>query len=97
MHITIQWVEFITIIPTLQPGKLRQEKLDNLPKVPQLASGKTRISGPITSWQIEGEKLEAVTNFLFLGSEITVVGDCSREIRRWLLLVKKPMTNLEVC
>ena len=68
-----------------------------MPKVPQLASGKTRISGPITSWQIEGEKLEAVTNFLFLGSEITVVGDCSREIRRWLLLVKKPMTNLEVC
>ena len=51
----------------------------------------------LTSWQIEGEKLEAVTNFLFLGSEITVVGDCSREIRRWLLLVKKAMTNLEVC
>ena len=68
-----------------------------MPKVSQLASGETRISGPITSWQIEGEKLEAVTNFLFLGSEITVVGDCSCEIRRWLLLVKKAMTNLEVC
>ena len=45
---------------------------------------KTKImaSGPITSWQIEGEKVEAVTAFLFLGSRITVDGDCSREIRR---------------
>ena len=66
-----------------------------MPKVTQLASGKTRTSGPITSWQIEGEKLEAVTDFVFLGSEITVVGDCSCEVRRWLLLVRKAMTNLD--
>ena len=81
MHITIQWVEFITIIPTLQLGKLRQEKLDNLPKVSQLASGETRISGPITSWQIEGEKLEAVTDFLFLWSRITVNSDTAVKLK----------------
>ena len=52
-------------------------------------------SGPITSWQIEGEKVEVVTEFLFLGSKITVDGDCSHEIRRRLLLGKKAMTNLE--
>ena len=52
-------------------------------------------SGPITSWQIEGEKVEAVTDFLFLSSKITVDGDCSHEIRRWLLLERKTMTNLD--
>ena len=52
-------------------------------------------SGPITSWQIEGEKVEAVTDFLFLGSEITVDVDCSHEIERRLLLGRKVMTNLD--
>ena len=52
-------------------------------------------SGPITSWQIEGEKVGAVTDFLFLGSKITVDGDCSLEIRRWLLLGRKVMTKLD--
>ena len=52
-------------------------------------------SGPITSWQIEGEKVEAVTDFLFLSSKITVDGDCSHEIRRWLLLERKTTTNLD--
>ena len=52
-------------------------------------------SGPITSWQIEGEKVETVTDFLFLGSRITVGGDCSQEIRRHLLLGRKAMTNLD--
>ena len=52
-------------------------------------------SGPITSWQIEvGGKVEAITGFLFLGSKTTVNGDCSHEIRRWLLLRKKAMTNV---
>ena len=52
---------------------------------------KTKImeSGPITSWQIEGEKVEVVTDFLFLGSKITADGDFSHEIRRWLLLEGK--------
>ena len=52
-------------------------------------------SDPIISWQIEGEKVEAVTDFLFLGSKITVDGDCSHEIRRRLLLGRKAMTNLD--
>ena len=52
-------------------------------------------SGPITSWQIEGEKVEAVTDFLFLGFKITADGDCSHEIKRHLLLGKKVMTNLD--
>ena len=58
---------------------------------------KTKImaSGPITSWQIEGEKVEVVTDFLFLGFEITVDGDCSHEIRRHLLLGRKALTNLD--
>ena len=57
---------------------------------------KTKImaSGPITSWQIDGETVEAVTGFIFLGSKITADGDCSHEIKRRLLLVRKAMTNL---
>ena len=51
-------------------------------------------SAPITSWQIEGEKVEAVTDFIFLSSKITAYGDCSHEIRRRLLLGRKAMTNL---
>ena len=58
---------------------------------------KTKImaSSPITSRQIEGEKVEVLTDFLFLGSKITVDGDCSHEIRKWLLLGRKAMTNLD--
>ena len=58
---------------------------------------KTKImpSGPITSWQIEGEKVELLADFLFLGSKLTAVGDCSCEIRGQLLVVRKAMTNLD--
>ena len=52
-------------------------------------------SGPITSWQIDGDKMETVVNFIFLGSKITVNGDCSHEIKRCLLLGRKAMTNLD--
>ena len=52
-------------------------------------------SGPITSWQIGGKKVEAVTDFLFFGSKITADGDCSHEIKRRLLLGRKVMTNLD--
>ena len=52
-------------------------------------------SGPITSWQIDGETLETVADFTFLGSKITVDGDCSHEIKRDLLLGRKVMTNLD--
>ena len=58
---------------------------------------KTKImaSGPITSWQIDGETVETVTDFIFLGSKITVDGDCSNEIKRCLLLGRKVMTHLD--
>ena len=52
-------------------------------------------SGPITSWHIDGETMEAVTDFIFLGSKITADGDCSHEIKRCLLLGRKAMTNLD--
>ena len=52
-------------------------------------------SGPITSWQIDGEKVESVTDFMFLGSKITADGDCSHEIKRHLLLGRKIMANLD--
>ena len=52
-------------------------------------------SGLIPSWQIDGEAMETVTNFIFLGSKITVDGDCSHEIKRLLLLERKAMTNLD--
>ena len=52
-------------------------------------------SGPITSWQIDGETMETVRNFIFLGSNITADGDCSHEIKRRLLLGRKVMTNLD--
>ena len=51
-------------------------------------------SGPITSWQIDGERMETVTDFIFLGSKITADGDCSHEIKRCLLLGRKVMVNL---
>ena len=58
---------------------------------------KTKImaSGPITSWEIEGETVETVSDFMFLGSKITADGDCSHEIKRRLLLGRKVMTNLD--
>ena len=58
---------------------------------------KTKImaSGPITSWQIDGETTETVTDFIFLGSKITADGDCSHEIKRHLLLRRNAMTNLD--
>ena len=52
-------------------------------------------SGPITSWQIDGETMETVTDFIFEGSKITADGDCSHEIKRRLLLGRKVMTNLD--
>ena len=56
---------------------------------------KIMASGPITSWQIDGERVETVSDFIFLGSKITADGDCSHEIKRRLLLGRKVITNLE--
>ena len=56
---------------------------------------KIMVSGPITSWEIDGETVETVADFIFLGSKITADGDCSHEIKRCLLLGRKVMTNLD--
>ena len=74
----------------LMKVKEESEKVDL-----KLNSQKMKImaSGPITSWQIDGETMEAVTDFVFLGSKITVDGDCCHEIKRPLLLGRKAMTN----
>ena len=63
----------------------------------KLSIQKTKImaSGPITSWQIDGETVERMTDFIFLGSKITADGDCSHEIKRCMLLGRKAMTNLD--
>ena len=60
-----------------------------------IKNSKIMATSPIISWQIKGEKVEAVTGFLFLDSKITVDGDCSLEIKRCLLLGRKAMTNLD--
>ena len=56
---------------------------------------KIMASSPITTWQIDGETMGTVTDFIFLASKITVIGDCSHEIKRYLLLGRKAMTNLD--
>ena len=56
---------------------------------------KIMASCPITSWEIDGEKVETVADFIFLGSKVTVDGDHNHEIKRWLLLGRKAMTNLD--
>ena len=76
----------------LMKVKEESEKVDlklNMQKTKNMASV------PITSWEIDGETVETVTDFLFLGSKITADGDCSHEIKRRLLLGKKVMTNLD--
>ena len=66
-------------------------------ELPQLNIQKTKIMapGPITSWEIDGETVETVSDFIFLGSKITADGDCSHEIERCLLFGRKAMTNLD--
>ena len=60
-----------------------------------IQKSKVMAPGPITSWQIDGETMETVADFIFLGSKITADGDCSHEIKRCLLLGRKAMTNLD--
>ena len=76
---------------------LRKVKVESEKVGLKLNIQKTKImaSGPITSWQIDGEIMETVTEFTFLGSKITVDGDCSHEIKRCLLLGRKAMSNLD--
>ena len=76
----------------LMKVKEESEKADLKLKIQNI---KIMASVPITSWQIDGEKMEAVTDFILLGSKTTADGDCSHEIKRRLLLGRKVMTNLD--
>ena len=72
-----------------------EEESENVGLKLNIQKTKIMASGPITSWQIDGETMETVGNFIFLGSKITADGDCSHEIKRRLLLGRKDMTNLD--
>ena len=72
-----------------------KEESENVGLKLNIQKTKIMASGPITSWQIDRETMETVTDFIFLGSKITAVGDCSHEIKRCLLLGRKVMTNLD--
>ena len=71
------------------------EKSENAALKVNIQKTKIMASGPITSWQIDGETMELVTNFIFLGSKITADVDCSHEIKRHLVLETKTMANLD--
>ena len=71
-----------------------KEKTEKVGLKPNIQKAKIMASGPITSWQIDGETMETVADFIFLGSKITVDGDCRHEIKRCLLLGRKVITNL---
>ena len=72
-----------------------KEKSENIGLKLNIQKMKIMASSPITSWQIDGEAMETVRDFLFLGSKITADGDCSHEIKRHLLLGRKAMTSLD--
>ena len=71
-----------------------KEESEKVGLKPNIQKTKIMASSPITSWQIDGETVETVADFIFLGSKITADGDCSHEIKRCLLLGRKAMTNL---
>ena len=74
--------------------KVKEER-ENVGLKLNIQKTKIMASGPITSWQIDAETVETVSDFMFLGSKITADGDCSHEIKRRLLLERKVMTNLD--
>ena len=79
-----------------KPKSLLKVKEESEKVVFGIRKTKIMASGPITSWQIGGETMEIVTDFIFQGSKITTDGDCSHEIKRHLLLGRKAMTNLDI-
>ena len=84
---------------TASPGRCEEKKQGQLGLgaafISVLGAPKIMASGPITSWEIDGETVETVSNFIFWGSKITADGDCSHEIKRRLLLGRKVTTNLD--
>ena len=84
----MRWLDGITDLMNVKEESEKVELKLNIQKT------KIMASGPIPSWQIDGETVETVSDFIFLGSKITTEGDCSHEIKRRLLLGRKVMTNL---
>ena len=80
---------------TKEPLDERTEESEKIGLKLNIQQTKIMASGPITSWQIDGETVETVSDFIFLGSKITVDGDCSHEIKRCLFLGRRVMTNLD--
>ena len=76
-------------------GRGTRDRIANIHWIINIQKTKIMASGPITSWQIGGETVETVSDFIFLGSKITADGDCSHEIKRHLLLGRKVMNNLD--
>ena len=72
-----------------------KEESEKVSLKPTIQKTKIMASGPITSWQIDGETMGTVRDLIFLDSKITADGDCSHEIKRWLLLGRKAITNLD--
>ena len=83
--------DFVDYVLALECFFLKWDLIEHL----NIQKTKIMASGPITSWEIDGETLETVSDFIFLGSKITADGDCSHEIKRRLLLGKKVMSNLD--
>ena len=82
--------------PLWQKAKMKvKEESEKVGLKLNIQKTKIMASGPINSWQIDGETMETVTNFIFLGSKITADGDCNHEMKRCLLLGRKAMTNLD--
>ena len=73
-----------------------EEECEKVGLILNIQKTKIMASSPITSWQIDGETMETVTDFIFFGSKITADGDCSHEIKRPLLLGRKAVTNLDI-
>ena len=88
-------VRFLLGIILQTPGLMLRLGVEKAGLKLDIQKTKIMASGPITSWQIEGEKVETVTEFIFLGSKNTADSDCSHEIKRRLLFGRKAMTNLD--
>ena len=96
----LRYAEDTTLVAECE-GKLKsllmkvKEESEKIGLKLNIQKTKIKASGPITSWQTDGETMEMVTDFIFLGSKITTDGDCHHEIKRRLLLGRKAMTNLD--
>ena len=96
MLMSVPQLKFPTIIALLSVSPLKSVSIYFIYlHAPNIGTPKIMASGPITSWEIDGETVETVLDFIFLGSKITADGDCSHEIKRCLLLGRKVMANLD--